>query len=36
MITAEVVIVTMIFMFFIGIYVIQRIIDKWNEWNQNR
>ena len=36
MITAEMVIVAIIFIFFIGIYVIQRVIDKWNEWNQNR
>jgi hypothetical protein len=36
MIGIKVITIGMIVVFFLGLYVIGKIVDRWNEWNQNR
>jgi len=36
MIGIKVITVGIIVVFFLGLYIIDEIVDRWNEWNQNR
>jgi uncharacterized protein YneF (UPF0154 family) len=36
MIGIEIIMIAMIIVFIIGIYIIDRIIERWNDHNQNR
>jgi len=36
MIGIEVITISTVIVFFLGLYIIDKIVDRWNQWNQNR